>query len=89
MFVCFLSKGQYDRREKDTKAGSKPGFRNWVPKIGNCKILGHPNFYGGTQYTQISTMNMHEFIKIRHITKMSWELYGDEKYPIICLRSTL
>ena len=23
---------------------NKPGFRNWVPKIGNCKILGRPNF---------------------------------------------
>ena len=22
----------------------KPGFRNWVPKIGSCKILGRPNF---------------------------------------------
>ena len=23
---------------------SKPGFRNWVPKIGNLKILGRLNF---------------------------------------------
>ena len=28
------------------KAGSKPGIRNWVPKIGHCKIFGCPNFKG-------------------------------------------
>ena len=32
-----------------------------MPKIGNCKI-----FLRGPQYTQISTINMYEFIKIRH-----------------------
>ena len=37
-----------------------------VPKFGNCKILGRPNFQGGPQYTQISTINMYKFIKIRH-----------------------
>ena len=26
------------------QAVSYPGFRNWVPKIGSCKILGRPNF---------------------------------------------
>ena len=25
-----------------------------------------PNFYGGSQYTHISTINMYKFIKIRH-----------------------
>ena len=37
-----------------------------MPKIGNCKIFGRPNFQGGPQYTQISSINMYEFIKIRH-----------------------
>ena len=45
---------------------SWPGFRNWVPKIGSCKIFGCPNFKGGSQYTHISTINMYKFIKTRH-----------------------
>ena len=36
-----------------------------MPKIGNCKIFGHPKFEGGPQYTHISTINMYKFIK-RH-----------------------
>ena len=40
-----------------TQAGSQPGFRNWVSKIGNYKILGHPFFFQGrTQYIEITTM---------------------------------
>ena len=37
-----------------------------MPKIGKCKIFGRPNFYGGSKYTHISTINMYRFIKIRH-----------------------
>ena len=37
-----------------------------MPKIGSCKILRRPNFQGGSQYTHISTINMYEFIKIKH-----------------------
>ena len=37
-----------------------------MPKIGNCKIFGGPNFQGGQQCTQNSTINMYKFIKIRH-----------------------
>ena len=37
-----------------------------MPKIGSCKIFGHPNFEGGSQFTNISTINMYKFIKIRH-----------------------
>ena len=59
---------------------SKPGFRNWVPKIGNCKIFGRPNFEGGSQYTQISIINMYKFIKIRHdIVKQSHGIYREMK----------
>ena len=47
-------------------AVSLPGFRNWLPKIGSCKISGRSDFEGGSQYTQISTINMYKFIKIRH-----------------------
>ena len=44
------------KQGKNRKLG--PGFRNWVPKFGNCKIFGCPNFEVGPQYTQISTINM-------------------------------
>ena len=37
-----------------------------VAKIGNCKIWGRPNLKGRPQFTQISTINMYKFIKIRH-----------------------
>ena len=50
----------------DVNAVSKPGFRNWVPKIGSCRIFGRPNFLGGSQYTHISIINIDKFIKIRH-----------------------
>ena len=33
--------------------------------MGNCKVLGRSHFKGGPQYTQISTINMYKFIKIR------------------------
>ena len=31
---------------------TNPGFRNWVPKIGNCKILGCLIFQGRPRYIQ-------------------------------------
>ena len=37
-----------------------------MPKIGSCKIFGRPNLLGGSQYTHISIINIHKFIKIRH-----------------------
>ena len=37
-----------------------------MPKIGNCEIFGRPNLLGEPQYTQILTINMYKFIKIRH-----------------------
>ena len=37
-----------------------------MPKIGNFEILGRPNFQGGPQNTQISTINMYKFAKVRH-----------------------
>ena len=37
-----------------------------MPKIGNCLIFGCQHFQGGLQSTQISTINMCKFIKIRH-----------------------
>ena len=43
-------------------AGSQIGFRNWVPKIDNFKILGRPIFQGRTQYSD----NNHKLIEIRH-----------------------
>ena len=44
--------------------GPLPGFRNWVPEIGNLKILGRPIFQGRPQYTQITTINMYPFNEI-------------------------
>ena len=40
-----------------------PEFRKWVPKIGNCKILGRL-FFQGKSHTQITTVNMYLFIEI-------------------------
>ena len=37
----------------------KAGFRNWVPKIGNCKIFGCLIFQERSQYTQITTTDMY------------------------------
>ena len=39
---------------------------NWVSKIGNCRIFGHPIFHGRPQYTQILNLNMYLLIGIRH-----------------------
>ena len=37
-----------------------------MPKIGSCKIFGHPNVERGSQFTHISTINMYKFINIMH-----------------------
>ena len=37
-----------------------------MPKIGNSKLFGRPNFKGGTQYTKNSTINKYKLIRIRH-----------------------
>ena len=47
-------------------AVSKPGFRNSVPKTGNCKILGRLIFKGRPEYFEIANINMYLFIEIRH-----------------------
>ena len=39
--------------------GSKWGFRNWMPKIGNCKILGCLIFKGRQQFIQITAICMY------------------------------
>ena len=41
-------------------------YRNWVPKIDDCKKFWRPNFEGRPQFTQISTINLYRFVKIRH-----------------------
>ena len=48
-----------------------------MPKICSCKIFGRPNFYGGSQYTHILTINIYNFIKIRHDIIKQW--YGNYK----------
>ena len=40
------------------QAGSQPGSRSCVPKIGNSKISGDPIFQGRSQHTQIKILNM-------------------------------
>ena len=47
------------------KSGSQPRFRNWLPKIANCQVFGHPIFQKRPQYTQITTINMYLLIEIR------------------------
>ena len=59
-------------------AGTKPGFRNWVSKIGKCKTFGHQTVQGRQQYTQITTKNMYLLNEIKHTScpyTMPWELY--------------
>ena len=53
--------------------GSSLGFRNWVPKSGNDKILGHQE---RPQYTQITTINMYLLNRIKAYFQytMPWEL---------------
>ena len=46
--------------------GLSQDLETGCPKLVDCKIFGRPNFIGGTQYTQISTINRYRFIKIRH-----------------------
>ena len=38
-----------------------------MPKIENCKIFGCPTFSGRPLYTQVTTVNLHLFIKISYI----------------------
>ena len=47
--------------------GLSQDLETGCPKLAKfCKIFGRLNFQGGPQYTQISIINMYEFIKIRH-----------------------
>ena len=56
------SQGETAQRKGSTDyTGLEAGFRNWVPKIGNCKISGRPNFEGGPRYTQITNINMYRY----------------------------
>ena len=41
-------------------------------KLAVVKFWGRPNFYGGSQYTHISTINMYKFINIRHDIIKQW-----------------
>ena len=60
--------------------GSLAGFRNWEPKIGDCKILGHPIFKGRPQNTQITTITMyfHKDINIRSLPMKMLSIYGTD-----------
>ena len=60
--------------------GSLPGFRNWVPKIVNCKILGVQILKATTIYSDFN----HELgliFKIRHdiLMQCHWNLNEDKK----------
>ena len=46
--------------------GLSQDLETGCPKWAIVKILGVQNFQGGPQYTQISTINMYKFIRIRH-----------------------
>ena len=53
-------------------AGSWPGFRNWVPKIGNCKLWGRPISQGKPQYTPILTINMYLLLEKGYGISIQW-----------------
>ena len=48
------------------RQASEPGFRDWVPKFGNCKTFGHTFFQGRTQYIEIITIHLYSLSEIRH-----------------------
>ena len=48
------------------KQGLSQDLETGCLKLAIVKLLGVQIFKGGTQYTQISTINMYKFIKIRH-----------------------
>ena len=52
-----------------------------MPKIGNLNIFGHPNSYGGPQYSQVSTINKYKFIERRHdiLIQCQWNYMEMEK----------
>ena len=53
-----------------------------MPKIGSCKILVRPNFKGDHNILMnISTINMHKFIKIRHDTIKQY--HGNNSHDIV------
>ena len=61
--------------------------RNWVPKIGKCKLFGHPIFQGRPQYTLVTTINM--YLLIRHIILIQCHgIYVGVNTLITCLKMT-
>ena len=58
-----------------------------MPKIGNCKIFGHPIFQGRPQYN-ITTINMYLFSEMRDNTfiKCHGSYIGLKKNSIISLK---
>ena len=69
---------------------SQPGFRNWVPKIGNCTIIWPPIFKGKPQYIQTVTINVYSFIKIRYdiLIQSNGNYIEVRKKSIICWKVT-
>ena len=53
-----------------------------MPKIDNFENFGSPNFLGGPQYIQISTIKMYKLIKIRQdiLIQCHWNYMEMEKF---------
>ena len=69
--------------------GSWQGLRNWlnwVHKIGNYKVIGHPLLQERPQYTQSSTINMYLLIEIGHNILIECHGYYLKVKTIICLK---
>ena len=52
-----------------------------MPKIGNCKLLGHPIFQGGSQFTEIITLNMCLLIRRKHTILQCHGNYNEVEKP--------
>ena len=50
----------------ERQTGFSPGFRNWVPIIGNSKISRFPIFQWRSQFTLITAINMYLLYEIKH-----------------------
>ena len=68
-----------NRRLIGLQAWSCPGFRNWVPKISDCKILGHPYF---SREITIYDLLLEKYLLKNHSQKI-WMSWGGEIFEVL------
>ena len=67
--ISWATPGEYTSTPPPTNSTSQVLSQDseiGAPKTGFCKFLGHPNFQGRPQYTQITAITMNLLIEIRH-----------------------